>query len=631
MVQPKGFAGRWASGIFCLVFSGCLALTVLAADQEETFPFAHVIWPEVFISQGTGAAAMGGTSATRQEAASLFGNPAGLAVLARFQTQFTHTAWVQDLAIESFWVSMPRLGISGLTLGFNYFGFGNIERTEMPFPGANPNTGSYISPYLLESSLGAGWSLSREIAAGAALESLYQDLGVRRYGNVAVTVGLQVQLPGEIELGMALKHLGFASGDYVLPSAAVIGAGWEWELAAKHSLGLALEAEWPWQAASQGLYRGGMEYRYDETLALRGGYQFSDTSGLGGSSGPTAGAGWQLGAWEIGYALTLQGALGMAHRVSLSLDWDTLGEEQRKAARNQAKSGGAFKSEPRSELSQRNARMASKEELVPTNPAQRHSLPPVAGSGNLQGSIDPAEAQMRALLRANLQVKIEIQRELSRPKEATVIFNLTRAAGPRVARWQLRLETAGGKAVYRDSGPGFPERIIWNGKDNQGIPVRNPEALKYALELTDLQQEVEIQQGWIAAEPEASETPREPSKPAVRNVHANPVYFENRGADINAEGNESVAAAAKLILAIPGATVLIEGYCDPAEEKESAVLLAKARAEAVSRHLTAYHQVPISRILLKARGVPPDVSPTPRNNRRVDITLVQGAPALPAK
>jgi outer membrane protein OmpA-like peptidoglycan-associated protein len=108
------------------------------------------------------------------------------------------------------------------------------------------------------------------------------------------------------------------------------------------------------------------------------------------------------------------------------------------------------------------------------------------------------------------------------------------------------------------------------------------------------------------------------------NLPIAPVYFDRGRSEITAEGAASIAQAAELARRYPGKKIKIIGHADPVEEGVESTFLAKARAEAVSRYLTAYHQISLLRIVVRGQGGENPVSaPGEANaaNRRVELLL----------
>ncbi len=585
---------------------GLLGSPARAAQLEETFPFASVALPELMLDTGTRAPAMGGAGAALiDDLSSLHWNPAGLERSRAVRAEFSHLSWIEGVSQEALAFGLPLLGGSAAA-GLNYVGLGEIERTGIDSQGQPVHMGGRLGLSLLGLTLGYGMPAPWGGSLGAALKLRSEGLGERTLLGVAADLGLQWPLGGSgVALGVVLQNLGLPVDGYSLPLGLRAGAGLVLEPASGHRIGLAADAEVPLPAASQALYHAGLEYAYAGAWFVRAGYTLSDLSRSTSGAGPTAGLGATFSGWTLGYAFAPQGEFGTAHRLSLALDFDALA---RTAVAPPRTPGRTARESP---------------SPVPALDARDRSEPLRYLPGGLP-SLSASELAMRQLIQSNLTVKSEVQRGIA-GAVGEVLFTVTRGSGPRILSWVLTVSGPSGKEVVTLRGNGLPETIRWNLKDRSGRVTADLKGLSFRLTLTDVNKAKETAEGKVLTETGATRTPTEEEEPAVDKSFKG-ITFELGRAEITPDAARSIARIAEFSRRYPRAKVLIEGFCDPIDESENALILSKTRAEAVARYLTAYHKVSMRRILVKARGVrePLVTSGDPAQryrNRRVEITV----------
>lgn len=592
---------------FTLVLGlGLLASPVRAAQIEESFPFAGVALPELMLDPGTRAPAMGGAGAVfSEDLSSLHWNPAGLDRSRALRAEFSHLSWIEGVSQEALAFGLPLLGGSAAA-GLSYVGLGEIERTGIDPQGQPVSQGGMLGLSLLGLDLGYGRPAPWGGSVGVALKLRNESLGERTLLGLAADLGLQWPL-GEsgVTLGAVLHNLGLPVNGYPLPLGVRAGAGYVLEPASDHRLGLAAEAEVPLPAASQALVHAGLEYSYAGSWFVRCGYCLSDLSRTTSGAGPTAGLGVTFSGWTLGYAFAPQGEFGTAHRLSLAVDLSALAKGVETAPRPP---GRTVRETP------------AAAPYVPALSSKDRSEPLSYRPGGLP-SLSADEQAMRQLIRSNLTVKSEVQRGAG----GGVLFTVTRGSGPRIQSWSLILLGPSGNEVTTLRGSGLPEAIPWDLKDRSGRMTDDLKGLSFRLILTDINKNRETAEGRVLAEAAAAGTPGGEEEPVV-NQSFKGITFDLGRAEIGPDAAKSIARIAEFARRYPRAKVLIEGYCDPIDESENALILSKARAEAVARYLTAYHKVSMRSILLKARGArePLVASGDPAQryrNRRVEITV----------
>jgi outer membrane protein OmpA-like peptidoglycan-associated protein len=154
--------------------------------------------------------------------------------------------------------------------------------------------------------------------------------------------------------------------------------------------------------------------------------------------------------------------------------------------------------------------------------------------------------------------------------------------------------------------------------------VTNVSPLKYKLVLSDVNGDQETAQGDLVKEEESAEVKPAPDFQGDKYFVA--LLFDPNQSEVTPAAAKQLFKAAVVMRQYPRSKILVEGFVDPKEEGQEALILSKNRAEAVARYLTAYHKISITRILIRARGgSDPAVSsadPDQRSkNRRVEITV----------
>ncbi len=605
-MQLKRIA-RIAGLALCLLPAG-----LRAAEVEEVYPYAQFALPELQIGVGTRGPALGGaTAALFSGVESLHGNPAGLGYLTVAQAEFIHNSWIQEINQESLLFGLPLSKQLGLAAGINYLGLGTLEPTGMTAAGELVQESGQIALSLFSVSLGSGWRITPQVAAGAVLRFCMQELGDAQPMTVLADLGGVYEVSPELTLGLTASQLGLGVAGYALPTTVRLGGAYAWKLQKDHLLRPAFDLELLLAAPEQSWVHAGLEYQMYEVFLVRLGYQFTAAPGPSGLTGLTAGLGLELGTWSLGYTAAPQGDLGLSHRLSIGLRF-TGGPEPSKA---KAKS---------------KTRKAEPGERTLTAPDMNYPVMP-SFTPRQETSLTQEEAAMRSLLKENLRVEAKIVRVPGgKDTQREVTFVVRRASGPRILKWTLTLSDSGGKPLRSLGGEGLPEKIGWDCKNDKDQPVEDLKGVRYELLLTDVNNQRETQSGRIGVSSEGTLPVAKGKAPAsedlVETREFGPILFERGRSEISGSASKLITEAAKFIKAHPSSKVFIAGYADTVDEGQQKLLLSKNRAEAVARYLTAYHKVPISQILVRGRGdkdpEADSLNPDERyRNRRVVITV----------
>jgi hypothetical protein len=263
-----------------------------------------------FLARGVAArpTAMGGAfTAVADDASAGAWNPAGLGQLTAVSAVATWDAAGLGMGAGYLAGAMPALGgVAGVSLTSVTYGSydkrddkGNAAGSESLSEMAFGATWAMASPAFLG---GRGW-------IGGGLEVVSDAVGSSLVG---VNLGGLVPLGGTLQAGVAIRHLGPASGGFGLPSVATAGVAWApmalVRVAADAGFGLA-----------SGVFTLGVgaEGVPHPMVAIRAGYKLSGDQGITGLAGLSAGLGLRFRGFGLDYAYQPFGDLATSHRIAL--------------------------------------------------------------------------------------------------------------------------------------------------------------------------------------------------------------------------------------------------------------------------------------------------------------------------
>lgn len=309
-----------------------------------------------FLKLGVGARAqgMGGSFvALADDGTALYWNPAGLTYLSGVNTVFNHNEWVLDISHEFMGLSIPtgRSGVMGFSI--TALTMGKKEVTTVREPGG---TGLYYSVMDLAAGLSYARKLSDRLSYGLTLKyvrlSAYNELAQ----TMALDIGslLQTDFYG-LRIGMALTNFGGdlrydgrdliekadideeITGNYSpdvtlqtepwpLPllirigvSMDILGSGPAMVTTPGTRLTLSVDGEHPNDAPEH--VNVGVEWSWQETLFLRGGYRFNyDEEALTFGGGVRLSLG-TLGKTTVNYAVKPLGPFGNTTQLSVEFQF----------------------------------------------------------------------------------------------------------------------------------------------------------------------------------------------------------------------------------------------------------------------------------------------------------------------
>jgi hypothetical protein len=275
--------------------------------------------PELLIPVGGRDLALGGASiATTRGVDAIYWNPAGLP-RSNYSTEamFSHMNYIADIGVEYMALSTKFEGFGSLGFSLKALSFGDIAITTEDNP---DGTGELFSPTYVTVGLTYARLLTDRISVGFTTNLMSERVDRVSATGVAFSVGLQYSgfaNVGGLNIGVAVKNIGpgmsfdgsgllrqAIPGDVLrpssqlkieaatdeLPSTIELGVGYTYSLEEQHNL--TMSSVFQNNNFSDDEYKLGLEYDYDNTLFLRGGYDLAqETLEDSYIYGLTAGAG----------------------------------------------------------------------------------------------------------------------------------------------------------------------------------------------------------------------------------------------------------------------------------------------------------------------------------------------------
>ncbi len=566
--------------------------------------------PLLRVGQGVRAAAMGESYlALADDASALYWNPAGLGRVGDYYIGLSHHQWFAAIKDELLHLTFPgRTGAFGI--GLVYSGEPDIEYwSPENQPGGTFTTWNGVA------SIGYGGTIAHNWHIGLGLKGFYQSLHtVAGYGG-ALDVGFIGRPLPFASFGIVGRNIGlirYGSTWEDIPTEVGVGASFDWS-----HLTATVDAVHPLDGSIN--CRAGLEYVPVPALALRVGYRTgpADLASLGWLSGLTGGLGLHAGPLAVDYAITPYGALGLVHRVGLSLQFEPQG------------SGRVI------------IRTVEAGTMEPIQ--ARVTLDGVRTSTTLTDKL--GRYDVTGLLPGNLIINTTVPGHISRSDTmlilgdrqqfATIDLKLTEYGHIWIALYDgERNKPVGGTAAY--SGPIYGEQEI---PGNPGsAAIRNVPTGTYVLTISGPSADyftqactVEVLPGAVAERRfNLSRHQRTPDKPAPTGFES--VLFDSGSTVLGSAAQAVMANAATILRANPAMVIELAGHTDPTEtgnaEHPSAWELSQARAGAVRDLLTKTLGVDAARLI--ARGYA-DTQPAGTNdtesgrtrNRRTEFRIIE--------
>ncbi len=249
------------------------------------------------------------------DASALFLNPAGLGEL-----NFSQISVTSDFGdLEAFretgllgWRLAPGLGMG---LSGAYLGFGSLEgRDEF----GNP-TGGYGADQI-SGQVGLGAEILEGIAVGGSFQFSQESLDGTAYQDFRPDLGLLVGFGKQWKLGLDYGFAGGGSWPGTYVSALTAGLSWEGFLNPDARILAAIGGLF--QSDQTDLLQGGLEFAYESSFFVRGGYAVNPQPD--GQRVLSLGAGFVVAGLTLDYAYLPYGDnFGDTHRFSLAIPLDS--------------------------------------------------------------------------------------------------------------------------------------------------------------------------------------------------------------------------------------------------------------------------------------------------------------------
>jgi hypothetical protein len=275
--------------------------------------------PELLIPVGARDLAQGGASiAMSSGVEAIYWNPAGLSRGGQSsEAIFSHMDYIADIGVDYIAIGTSFEGFGSLGLSLKSLSIGDIAVTTEDAP---DGTGAIFSPTYVTVGLTYSRLLTDRISVGVTGNIISERIDRVSATGVAFDIGLQYSAFASVSglnIGIAIKNVGPAmsfSGSGLLraadptdvnrpsaplqiqaasdelPSTIELGVGYSYQIEEEHVLSAATLFQN--NNLSDDEYKVGLEYGFDRTFFLRGGWNFSqETYEDSYIYGPTVGAG----------------------------------------------------------------------------------------------------------------------------------------------------------------------------------------------------------------------------------------------------------------------------------------------------------------------------------------------------
>ena len=263
-----------------------------------------------FLNIGVSArsAATGGAfSAVSDGPVSSYYNPAGLTRTENMQIAGMHSEWLGDLRYEYLGFASPVGRNGGLGISFSYLSYGGFDG----YNAVNEPTGN-VSAYDLSAGFSYGQKITSELSIGLGLKSVGEKLDNIQAFGIAGDFGLQYDF-GYILTGLSIMNFGpklkYETSSSPLPTTVDAGISFR-----PYNSDLMVMAGAIMPLSGSVAFKGGLEYSYQNMLALRTGYDSEDN--FDSKSGLSFGGGLNLSTHSLDYAYNVNTIFGGTHQIS---------------------------------------------------------------------------------------------------------------------------------------------------------------------------------------------------------------------------------------------------------------------------------------------------------------------------
>jgi hypothetical protein len=286
-----------------------------------TAPFAGAAGTSAasFLKMGAGAraAAMGESFVSvANDATATYWNPAGVARVEDTQISAMQNMHVVDTSYQYLSAVKPmgRFGIGVSAARMNY---GTIDRYTV-----NDAKDGTFNASSLAAGLSVAGKVGDDLSVGGTVKMIKESIEAESANGMAADLGLLYDING-FTIGASAQNIGPAmkmvQESFALPMTVRLGASTR-VLDKKMLLSGGVSKA----NDSSAQVQAGLEYNLASYFTLRGGYKLaSGASDLGALVGVSAGFGLQFDRFNLDYAVTPFGDLGLSHRISLLVHFGT--------------------------------------------------------------------------------------------------------------------------------------------------------------------------------------------------------------------------------------------------------------------------------------------------------------------
>ena len=280
-----------------------------------------------FLEIGVSARAVGmgdAFLAISNDASALYYNPAGLVQLEKTELLASHIEYPADINYEFLGLAYPSNQLGGvLGVGFYMLNSGDIPLTTYFYP-LDEDPYSSLQTFSAKEyalALSYGVSLTDRFSVGLTFKYIGQSYEKEKASGWAADIGTLYNTGFRgFKIAMVISNFGpdlkFIQMEYPLPMNFKFGGSLDIINNGSHKATFALEGSHPNDNLEK--FNGGLEYWYNDALALRIGNHFSNDTG-----GFTAGAGLKMKLSQLNlgfdYAYHDFGYLNQIHRFSVNV------------------------------------------------------------------------------------------------------------------------------------------------------------------------------------------------------------------------------------------------------------------------------------------------------------------------
>ncbi len=313
---------------------------VLGAPQARSDDFnkaGRTAFQFVKIGVGARQAGLGEASiASVRDVNAVFWNPANITGIQSAEASFSYARWFADMNYFGAAAGVRWSGVGTFAASYAMLRYGDIQEATIPVVGGSSDsrTGGIFTGHDLMLGLSFSRAFTDQLSIGGTVKLLQEKLWVYTVNQVAFDVGTNYDIGyngmrlamSAQNFGSAVKWLDRSNRDegYDIPLVyriglsfdAVRGADGFLNFGEDHHIQMNVEALHTNDFGDR--FHAGMEYWFEETIALRGGYRFNYEEG---NASFGVGLRRNLGttAMEIDYAFVSYANLESPHRLTLSL------------------------------------------------------------------------------------------------------------------------------------------------------------------------------------------------------------------------------------------------------------------------------------------------------------------------